>query len=333
MKFIHNSSKKKITLAEISELYKPKDYPSLVDFVLANMEAGKIEPIKFSKTNGKTPALYNRYRIIPQEVNNEKYEDEIKFKLHPSLKIDYYLRNIDKYKEDRKYILQLNNYITYKNRLLETPVSTNERSFEIWYREKFLQKEGGYRILKNLGITKEDLNIYETTEPLTYYSHHKETPQNVLILENKDTFYSMRRHLLNGNDEILGLPIGTLIYGKGKGILRSFKDFTFCVEPYLADKSNQIVYFGDLDYEGILIYEQLALNFEGDIYIKPFIEAYRYMLEKSKGLTLPKTKEGQNKNIGSLFLGSFYDKDRLEILKILGNNEYIPQEILNSNDF
>lgn len=298
-----------------------------------NIEAGYIKPIILSGTNGKTPALYNRYGIIPPEVNNEKYENELKFNLHSSLQIDYYMKNINKYKQDREYILQLNNYISNSKLLLEESVSTNERSFEIWSREKFLQKEGGVRILKNLGLSKQDLNIYDTSEPLSYYSHHKETPQNVLILENKDTFYSMRRHLIKGNETILGLPIGTLIYGKGKGILKSFKDFTFCVEPYLADKSNQIIYFGDLDYEGILIYEQLSTIFKEDIPIKPFIEGYIHMLEKAQNLTLPDMKEGQNKNIGRLFLDSFDDKEKVKFLEILANNKYIPQEILSSRDF
>jgi len=333
MKSIRNIGKKKITLDEISTLYKLADYNLLVYFIIEKIEAGFIEPIKNSGTNGKTPALYNRYRVIQLEVDNEKYEDELMFNLHSSLKIDYYLKNINKYKEDREYILKLSNYITNHKKLLDESVSINERSFEIWGREKYLQKEGGQRILKNLGLSLHDLNIYETTEPLSYYSHHKNIPQNVLILENKDTFYSMRRHLIKGNETVLGLPIGTLIYGKGKGILRSFKDFTFCVEPYLVDKSNQILYFGDLDYEGILIYEQLSAIFMDQIPIKPFNEAYIYMLKKARKVVLPKMKEGQNKNIGNLFLDSFNDNDKAEILKILNNNKYIPQEILNNGDF
>lgn len=333
MKSIRNSGKKKITLDEISKMYKLNDYHSLVDFIMDKIEAGFIEPIRNSGTNGKTPALYNRYRIIDLEVNNNEYENELMFNLHSSLEIDYYLKNINKYKEDRKYILQLSNYISNRKELLNEPVSINERSFEIWNREKYLQKEGGFRILKNLGLSPYDLNIYETTEPLSYYSHHKNIPQNVLILENKDTFYSMRRHLIKGNGTILGLPIGSLIYGKGKGIIKSFKDFTFCVEPYLSDKSNQIIYLGDLDYEGILIYEQLSAVFMDRIPIKPFSEAYVYMLKKAKKVILPEMKEGQNKNIGNYFLDSFNDNDRAEILKILRDNKYIPQEILSSRDF
>lgn len=71
----------------------------------------------------------------------------------------------------------------------------------------------------------------------------------MLILENKDTFFSMCRHLLEGNEEILGIKIDTLIYGAGKGIFRSFEDFDLCVEPYMQAEGNQIFYFGDLDYE------------------------------------------------------------------------------------
>ncbi len=333
MKSIRNIGKKKITLDEISKVYKLNDYHSLVNVIMDKIDAGLIEPIRSSGTNGKTPALYNRYRIIDLRVDNRKYENELLFNLHSSLKIDYYLKNINKYKEDRKYILQLSNYISNQKELLNEPVSMNERSFEIWSREKFLQKEGGFRILKNLGLEPQDLNIYDTTEPLSYYSHHKNILQNVLILENKDTFYSMRRHLIKGNENILGLPIGTLIYGKGKGIIKSFKDFTFCVEPYLSDESNQILYLGDLDYEGILIYEQLAAVFMDRIPIKPFNEAYVYMLKKAKNIILPETKEGQNKNISNYFLDSFNDNDRVEILNILRNNKYIPQEILSSRDF
>ena len=333
MKLIRNTGKKKITLDEIARLYKLDDYLSLVSFIMDIIEAGFIEPIRISGTNGKTPALYNRYRVIYPEVDNKKYENELIFHLHSSLRIDYYIKNINKYKEDRGYILQLSNYISNNKELLDESLSINERSFEIWSREKFLQKEGGYRILKNLGISPHDLNIYETTEPLSYYSHHKNTPQNVLIIENKDTFYSMRRHLIKGNETILGLPIGTLIYGKGKGIFKSFKDFIFCVEPYLSEKSNQIIYLGDLDYEGILIYEGLAHIFMKQISIKPFTEAYIYMLKKAKEIILPEMKEKQNKNIGNYFLNSFNDSERIEILEILGNNKYIPQEILSNRDF
>ena len=129
---------------------------------------------------------------------------------------------------------------------LSRPESINERSFEIWGREKFLSKEQGKKVLSHCGLDLEFLDLYPTAEPLAYYSHTRETPQNLLILENKDTFFSMRRHLLEGGEKILGTEIGTLIYGGGKRIIRSFQDFSLCIEPYMRDAGNKIYYFGEL---------------------------------------------------------------------------------------
>ena len=71
---------------------------------------------------------------------------------------------------------------------------------------KILAQEG-QRLLKNVGLTVDDLNIYETAEPLAYYSVSKETPQNILIIENKDTFYSLRKFLIERHPRILGCSI------------------------------------------------------------------------------------------------------------------------------
>ena len=138
-----------------------------------------------------------------------------------------------------------------------------------------MSKGQGRRILKRCGLEVSFFNIYETTEPLAYYSRTRNVPQNLLILENKDTFFSMRRRLLEGNETILGIKIDTLIYGAGKGIFRSFEDFDLCVEPYMKAAGNQIYYFGDLDYEGIGIYENLSADFGEKWNIVPFEAGYR----------------------------------------------------------
>lgn len=160
----------------------------------------------------------------------------------------------------------MNEYLKTNREKLDTPMAMNERSFSIWHREKFLKEEQGKKILKRCGLSIDTLKIYETTEPLAYYVHTREVPQNMLILENKDTFYSMRRM--------------TLIYGAGKGVLRSFQDFATCGEPYMKDKGNILYCFGDLDYEGILIYEKLATLFESFCEIQPFGQGYLKCLRK-----------------------------------------------------
>ena len=65
---------------------------------------------------------------------------------------------------------------------------------------------------------------------------------------------------------------------------------------------NQIYYFGDLDYEGIGIYENLSADFGEKWNIVPFEAGYRKMLSKAKGVdSIPETKEGQNRNIKDIF--------------------------------
>lgn len=206
------------------------------------------------------------------------------------------------------------------------PTSLNERSFQIWQQEKFLAQEG-QRLLKNVGLTLDDLNIYETAEPLAYYSVSKETPQNILIIENKDTFYSLRKYMIEGHQQILGFPMKTLIYAGGKKGIKGFQHFEASVEPYLLHQANRFYYFGDLDYEGILIFEKLRDHF----YCEPFVLAYEAMLKKSVSLQLPKTKEKQNRQISEMFFNYFEECTLMKA--ILESDRYIPQEILTMQDF
>lgn len=327
---------KKITLEEIEKKYKIDDYAKLRDKVMSLIDNKKIKPLLASGVNGKKPALYKAYWIIEEQVDNSEYIEELSYSYSPCISTDYYLAHLKEYKEDRQWVLKLNDYMLHHRKELEEPHSMNERSFAIWHREKFLKEEQGKKILKRCGIGIEVLNIYETTEPLAYYVHIKDTPQNMLIVENKDTFYSMRRRLMFSSNEIMGIEIGTLIYGAGKSVFRSFKDFNLCVEPHMKDKSNSLYYFGDMDYEGILIYEKFAEAFKNDGEIVPFCPAYKRMIELALGIgieQLPGMKEAQNSNISGSFF-RYFSEDLAKIMQeILEVGKYIPQEILSEKDF
>ena len=325
---------KRISLEELLKSHFKDTYEEQYCYIRKLLEQERIKPVKASGTNGKKPALYQSYWIVEQEKDYSDLEEELKYKLHPKISVDYYLAHIEQYKEDREWVILLDVYLRNRQEMLSYPESVNERSFEIWNREKFLTKEQGNKILKRCGIQMEELHTYKTAEPLAYYSHTRKTPQNLLILENKDTFYSMRRHLLEGNQKIFGESIQTLIYGAGKRILKSFEDFDFCVEPYMTEAGNQIYYFGDLDYEGIGIYENLANMFKERWEIRPFIPAYQAMLWKALNVSkLPNTKEKQNRNITGSFFSYFSDEEVKQMKEILQREEYIPQEILNLSDF
>lgn len=327
---------KRISLEEIENQYKIEHYSKLYEQIMLLIRSKKIKPVYASGKNGKKPALYKEYWRLEEQEDNSQYMDELSYFFVSDIETTYYLNHIKQYKEDRKWLLLLNQYLKTNRKSLEIPKSMNERSFEIWQREKFLKEEQGKKILKRCGIAIEKLNIYETTEPLAYYTATKKVPQNILILENKDTFFSMRRRLISGANTILGVEIGTLVYGAGKGIIRSFQDFSLCAEPYMRERDNRIYYLGDIDYEGIRIYECLVRVFESECVIEPFMEGYVKMLQRAQKIginQLPDMKVGQNSNIDDIFRRYFKEQEFLYIRDILEQGKYIPQEILSIEDF
>lgn len=325
---------KRISLEELLNRSSQESYSSQCAYIMKLIAEGKLKPVKSAGTNGRKPALCLSYWEQEEEDSSlEQLEEELKFKLVPLLSVDYYLSHLKEYKKDRPWVMMLNGYLLSSRNCLEQPESVNERSFEIWNREKFLTKEQGAKILKRCGLDRDVLNIYETAEPIAYYSHTRQVPQNMLILENKDTFFTMRRFLLEGNLRIFGMEIGTLIYGGGKRIVKSFQDFELSVEPYMKSEQNSIYYFGDLDYEGIGIYESLIQQCKYNKKPMPMTAAYEKMLEKAKGLTgLPETKEHQNRNLSGVFFSHFSETAVEQMQEILEKNQYIPQEILSGRD-
>ena len=324
---------KRISLESILKRHPADTYEQQYQRVLKLIEDGKIRPVKASGVNGKKPALYREYWIPEEKTDYSVWLEELKYSLHPAISIGYYLSHPDIYVRERWAVLRLSGYLKKQEGKSGCQVSVNERSFEIWGQEKFLKKGEGGKILKHCGLDTGYLNVYDTTEPLAYYCHTRDVPQNLLILENKDTFFSMRKYLLEGGSGILGVPVGTLIYGAGKGILKSFHDFDLCAEPYMRAEGNIIFYFGDLDYEGIGIFESLSRTFEDRRSVMPFEPAYRAMLDKACRVeSLPVTKEQQNRNIEQLFFSYFPDNQVRKMKEILEADRYIPQEILNITD-
>lgn len=101
----------------------------------------------------------------------------------------------------------------------------------------------------------------------------------------------------------------------------------------MLDTKNEYLYFGDLDYEGIGIYEALYEEMKSERIVRPFVEAYIRMIEKTEHMELPMTKEKQNRTSRGIF-ESFFNHDELKkIHKILESERYIPQESLVCRDF
>ena len=320
---------KKISLEEISEKYRIQEYSELYAKTIDLIRQKKIKPVKASGTNGKKPALFCSYWKLEDKKDFSTYEKELAYELMPAIHTDYYLYHMDEYVKDREWVLRLNQYLKENKADLQIEISMNERSFAIWNREKFLKEEQGKKILKRCGISLQEIAIYETSEPLSYYVHERIVPQNILIIENKDTYYTFRKYMMQYDNLILDVPFGTLIYGAGKGIIRSFRDFCISGEPYMTHADNTIYYFGDMDYEGILIYESFAHEFGDQYHILPFVQAYQKMLKCAAADTLPDMKKGQNQHIGNDFFRFFDEESSRKMKQILQAGKYIPQEIIN----
>ena len=143
--------KKKITLQELAALYQIREYPALVQLVQTLLEETWLQPVKNSGSNGKRPPLWQNYWVKQPMDDNEICREELLYQLHPDLQRDYYLQHLEQYRQDRLYVLALNQFWKEHRSNLMQAVSVNERSFQIWQQEKFLKEGPGMRILKQWG--------------------------------------------------------------------------------------------------------------------------------------------------------------------------------------
>ncbi|HZK25076.1 MAG TPA: Wadjet anti-phage system protein JetD domain-containing protein [Oscillospiraceae bacterium] len=328
MKTVYDLGKKIVTVTEIQEHFKLEKYSQLVEKINRFVAEGTLSEVKNSGSNGMFPALYKRYRVIEDQVDDlSALQEEINYNFPLNFKRDYYLSNLARYREDKEQIEKLAAYFRMSKHLLSEPMAINERSFAIWSQEKFLKEGRGQAILKNLGLTLEDVNVYLTPEPFVYFSCHQQHA-HVLIIENKDTWYTLRKLMLQGQASFFTQRIDAIIYGSGKNIEKSLEDYEHTVEEHLLNPA-AIFYWGDIDYEGIGIYERLKKRYRDKFEIEILAKAYQAMVDLSQDRVLPKSKDKQNKNIGEIFLKELTSPYRELIVKVLQSGAYIPQEIVN----
>ena len=102
----------------------------------------------------------------------------------------------------------------------------------------------------------------------------------------------------------------------------------------MLGRQAKFLYWGDLDFSGIDMFERVRKE-NPNIEIKLFNKIYEKMLQLSNEKNLHDIRKEQNKNINiSQFLRSFNDisiQEKIECL--LNSNKYIPQEIINYEEF
>jgi hypothetical protein len=309
-------------------------YHTLVETMDAFVQKGIITPVKSSGLNGLQPPLYQKYSI---SAKNDIPPEEIRQKLltwyYPQINTAYYLTHYQHYLEDETYLNQLDNFLKYhKNFASWSMITANERSFQIFQDEKWLLSTQGHLFCQRTGLSLTALRCYPTYEPFFYYPVGLPIGTdeiNILIVENKDTFFSLKGLFQKGINTWADCTFSLLIYGEGRKIQKSFSFYEELSEyrPYKAN----FYYFGDLDPEGILIWYDLGKQYEH--IIKPFTIFYEALYDRygKNAPFLKDKKNGQKYSIEAIrsFLSFFEQSYRAGILELLDAKKYLPQEGLN----
>lgn len=319
---------KRAKTLDLSEIYQNLNLPyipendKLIYKILNEIEKeGYICPLKTMKKNFQ--GCFTKYKILKKEESKENIKEEI-LKLNKKLKIDYFLKYPEQYIKNREIILLINEFIANSKNKEMGNLTVNERSYKIFKDEKKLK--ANENLIKKLGLNYKDLFAYDTYEPFFYYRNkdykENETNENktIIIVENKDTFWSIVKAIQNLKIE----NIYMIVYGEGKKILKSF---LFAKEIEIS-KDDDIKYFGDIDYEGINIYVSLKEKFN-----KYRISAYKLGYETILDIeSMPKairTNQEMNLEKVNKFTDEFNEDYKAKLLKIFDNKEYIPQEVFN----
>lgn len=217
------------------------------------------------------------------------------------------------------------------------PLSENERAYQIWNDEKALDKKDGkdnITLLKNCNAF-DILNTYSTPEPFFDYRIRKNI-KNVLVIENKDTWFTVRKIMLDTPNFIglFGTEIDCVIYGEGRKVTKrnnSLQDY-LNIDSHFEGK---VWYWGDIDYEGIDIFLSFV-NVSPELDILPFSAAYEKMAKLFEPLLADSNSsrlKGHTNQKHSENISEFYSKidcySAERIKKLLHDEYYIPQEILN----
>ena len=322
IKYINLKKNKTLNLNEVYEIlslpYIPENDRKILNLLEELEKEGHIKRLKTAKKN--YVGSFEKYRILNVKKEEKDIKEEL-LKIKKKIKIDYYLVHVEEYKKDEKIILEINRFLEGFDRKKELTV--NERSYEIFRNEKILKENEN--ILKKLGLEFCDLNCYDTYEPFFYYINEKNNNEtnfrkNILVIENKDTFWTIVRAVQNLKKD----DIYMIIYGEGKKILKSFS----YIEEFEIDEKDKIYYFGDIDFEGVNIYITLKERFK-NYDIEVFKKGYETILDIEEKPENIRKSQNENKEKIEKFLEEFDEKYKERLIKIFENKKYIPQEVFN----
>lgn len=316
VKILLECKNKRMTLTDIEkQLPSNLSYEAYAGVVMQLLDEGIISPVVAAGKNHKSMSLPLKLNINRNEINKEHTRAlfEARVALNPLLDLSYYEKHIRAWQEDKDAINLVNQYLNHN--LKDMQVSTiPERSYDLCGDEKWLSEKGGMHVLDRLKITK-TLMMQSEVDPCMFainkhfldFNHYTH-----LIVENKSIYYRLLKHLDTST-------YATLIYGSGWKKVSSFKSF-YKQFPF-DQKPHRVVYFGDLDREGLKIWHNLY-------------KTYSIMLAKDfyKALIPCPRSQGKATQVpNQASLHAFCDQMAMAIDpidQVFNDNLYIPQEAL-----
>ena len=332
-----SSQKKKTIASEMIErhvsgllgtdgYWKTGGYPVFAAAIQGLVDEGLLSPVKAKGLNCKNPALFYWYRIVPRDEKPEQAKrQQLLTYYHPAINTSFYLNHAGEFTQDEPALDLLDHFFKTTPALSRVvPITANERSFQIFGDEKWLLSTEGQKFLQRVGLSLGALRCYVTHEPFFYYARRiagADSGVKALIVENKDTFFSLKTLFQEGLSSWAGVSFALLIYGEGRKIEKSLSFFDE-LEDYRGIPVD-FYYFGDLDPEGISIWHALT----GKKPVKPFVYFYKKLFERYGGAA-PHLRKGQRFSQAATldFLAHFQSDTAAGIQKMLQAGHYLPQE-------
>lgn len=282
-------------------------------------DSGILIPKPKKGSRGKVRPIYYVYGVN-QDLLKADYIEKIhtfQRQAAPGIDLKYYLTHSETiWQKDLPFLKQIDTYLKSYGFPQEEATSP-ERSYALTQNEKWIDEEGGHKLLKRINLWDEmkiskypdPLMIAVNREALGKHSHKH------LIVENKSTYYLLL-------DVLKETSFTSLIYGCGWKVVAGLEG-TYKQLGIEEDEST-FYYFGDLDHEGMAIYNNISDKVNLAI---PFYEA---LLKKEA--SCGKWNQTKREIVLEAFSKNFEPQDAILIRKQLQEGFYYPQEAIRKED-
>lgn len=305
-------------------------YENFYNAIIKIKKEGLIDEMKTVGFNNTKPSLKLKWNIIYKDTLN-KWSNKQILKLSDLLDMSKYIKN-PRLQTDKEleYIEVIYNFI--KHRDSREWATLEERSLELFKDEKYLKagnKGNNHEIekgiLKRLNLSLEDLKIKKYGEMFVYWNRGVKEVKNVAIVENYSTFYSYKR-TVEENRRIFGFFPDIIIFGGGKKIIKSLS----FIEEIASNDDVKIKYFGDIDPEGLMIYDSIKnkyMNLDINLDIAAYRELINYYEYKQPCYNQRKNKKALS-NVLEEIRNTGEDELADKILKLWELDFRLPQEYI-----